>query len=101
MSKDIIIENLSDCIFWDVDRNLIDPEANAPFVIQRVLEYGQLTDWKLILSYYGLERILGFAKQFRTLEPKALSFISTISCTPINQFRCYNIRHSIPEHSIF
>ena len=95
------IQRFSDYIFWDVDPNNIDLSRNAPFVVQRVLEYGQIEDWKLLLSYYGIEEIARVSKQLRTLEPRALSFISTVSGTPIDQFRCYNTRQSIPEHCNF
>jgi len=95
------IQGFSNYIFWDVDRNTIDLKVNAPYVVQRVLEYGQFEDWKLILNYYGLKQIVDVSKQLRTLEPRALSFISTVSGTPINQFRCYTTRQSIPEHCVF
>ena len=101
MSKQECIRGFSDYIFWDVERNSIDLAANAPFVIQRVLEYGQIGDWKLLLAYYGLEEIVKVTKQLRTLEPRALAFISTVSQTPVEQFRCYNTRQSNPEHCSF
>jgi len=101
MSKQECIQGFSDYIFWDVERASIDPSANAPFLVQRVLEYGQYEDWKHLLSYYGLDSIVNIAKQLRTLEAKALSFISTVSRTPVEQFRCYNTRQSIPQHSNF
>ena len=101
MSKQECIQGFSDYIFWDVERNSIDLASNAPFVIQRVLEYGQIGDWKLLLGYYGLEEIVKVTKQLRTLEPRALAFISTVSQTPVEQFRCYNTRQSNPEHCNF
>ena len=101
MSMKECIQGFSDYIFWDVERNSIDLASNAPFVIQRVLEYGQIGDWKLLLGYYGLEEIVKVTKRLRTLEPRALSFISTVSQTPVEQFRCYNTRQSNPEHCSF
>lgn len=101
MSKQECIQGFSDYIFWDVERNSIDLASNAPFVIQRVLEYGQIGDWKLLLGYYGMDKIVRVSKRLRTLEPRALSFISTVSQTPVEQFRCYNTRQSNPEHCSF
>lgn len=101
MLKEECIQGFSDYIFWDVDRSSIDLTLNAPYVIQRVLEYGQIGDWRLLREYYGLEKIVSVSKQLRTLEPRALSFISTLSRTPLNQFRCYNTRQSIPKHCTF
>lgn len=101
MSRQECINGFSDYIFWDVDKASVDPVLNAPFLVRRVLEYGQIADWKNLLKYYGLERIADVAKQLRTLDPKALSFISTVSKTPIDNFRCYTTRQSNPEHCNF
>jgi len=92
MSSSEVINGFSCYIFWDVDRNTIDLVDNAPYVVQRVLKYGQLGDWKKLLEYYGLGQIVNIAKHLRTLDPKALAFLSTISDTPKEQFRCYNTR---------
>ncbi len=101
MSKQECIQGFSDYIFWDVDRASIDLSLNAPYVVQRVLEYGQIGDWKLLLEYYGLDQIVKVSKKLRTLDSRALSFISTVSKTPIEQFRCYNTRQSNPQHFNF
>ena len=101
MSRQECIQGFSDGIFWDVDRDHIDLSLHAPYVVQRVLEYGQISDWKLLLAYYGLDEIVSISKNLRSLDPRALSFISTISRTPQEQFRCYNTRQSNPEHCNF
>ena len=101
MLRQECIQGFSDNIFWDVDRNQIDLSQHAPYVVQRVLEYGQISDWKLLLAYYGLDEIVSISKNLRSLEPRALSFISTISRTPQEQFRCYNTRQSNPKHCNF
>ena len=101
MSMKECIQRFSDYIFWDVDRNDVDLSANSPFVIRRVLEYGQIGDWRLILGYYGMDKIVEVTKNLRSLEPRALSFISTVSNTPIEQFRCFSTRQSNPEHCNF
>jgi len=101
MSRQECIQGFSDGIFWDVDRDHIDLSRHAPYVVQRVLEYGQIGDWKLLLAYYGLDEIVSISKNLRSLEPRALAFISTISRTPQEQFRCYNSRQSNPEHCNF
>ena len=97
MSKQECIPGFSDYIFWDVDKGSIDLAVNAPFVVQRVLEYGQIGDWKLLLGFYGLDEIVKVSKNLRTLEPRALSFISTVSGTPIDQFRCYSTPKGRPQ----
>ena len=46
------IQSLSDYLFWDTDKGSIDLESNAPFVVKRVLEFGQMKDWELIVKGY-------------------------------------------------
>ena len=65
-------------------------------IIQRVLEYGTLNDWRLIYRYYGLEKIVSACQSMRTLDPVALAFICGISNTPKEDYRCYRIRQSNP-----
>lgn len=85
-------------LFWDIDLNTLDMEKNSPYVIQRTLEYGLDNDWDLLRSYYGMDRILSEAKKFRTLDPKALAYLSVITHTPKTEFRCYNIRQLNQQH---
>lgn len=98
MSERQYIYSFSDYLFWDVDKDSIDLESNAPYVVRRVLELGQLNDWKLLMSRFGLQRIAQIAQNLRTLEPKALSFISAVSSLPKESFRCFNTRPSTTTH---
>lgn len=82
-------------LFWDVDASQLSMDESAKYIIQRVLEYGQMDDWRLINHYYGLQRIVDECKQMRTLDPVCLSFITTISHTKAEDYRCYQFRHLI------
>ncbi|MBQ9439724.1 MAG: hypothetical protein IJU35_03935 [Paludibacteraceae bacterium] len=92
------IEQLSPMLFWDMDKSAIDTEKNAGGLIQRVLEYGNLNDWKLTRNHYGIERIVEECKQLRTLDPMALSFVCAMSDTRKEDYRCYKLRQSNQEH---
>ena len=87
-------QQLSDHLFWDVYREDVDMDAHDVFVVQRVLEYGTMSDWYLLRDYYGLDHIVSICKSLRTLDPVCLSFISAISGTPKELFRCYHTRQS-------
>ncbi len=65
-------------------------------IIQRVLEYGEMNDWRLILDYYGLDRIVEVCKQSRTLDPVCLSYTCCISDPKKEDYRCYHTRQSSP-----
>lgn len=85
--------DFSDGLFWDTTITAESFEKSPRQIISRVLEYGELNDWHVILDYYGLDRIADECQQMRTLDPAALSYISTISDRPLNTFRCYNTQH--------
>lgn len=102
MNKDqhsnIILQSLSPHLFWDTTKESLDIETDKTFIIQRVLEYGKLHDWVLLRKIYSLKEIAHTSKQLPILDKKALSFISTISSTPIEQFKCYNTTPSQQAH---
>lgn len=81
-------------LFWDVDINDVDIDKYPAFVIERVLVYGQLEDWRKIRSYLGLDSIKKIAVNIRSLDPRSLSFVSTMTHTPIEEFRCYKLSQS-------
>lgn len=92
------IDQFSPHLFWDVRREDVDMDKSSQYVIKRILEYGLFSDWNLLRSYYGLDRIVKTAKDFRELEPRALAFLSVLSKTPKQEFRCYTYQQSIPQH---
>ncbi len=94
----ININDFSKHLFWDVDRNILDSSKDKAYIIKQVLEYGLIEDWAIIYNHYEISQIIEEVKQFRELDKKALSFISFISKTPIEKFRCYNYQQSIPKH---
>lgn len=59
------------------------------FIVSRVFEVGTLNDWRLLVSYYGLDYIVEICKQLRNLDKVSLSFITTISNTNPADYRCY------------
>jgi hypothetical protein len=63
-------------LFWDCRTESIDVESQAPFVLERVLEYGSLAAVRWALATFGDERIKEFlrCRGARTLSRKTLSF---------------------------
>ncbi len=88
--------NLSQYLFWDVDTAQYDADKYSAWTVQRVLEYGEMSDWNTILAYYGIKRIVEICKSLRTLTPQALSYICLISNTNKEDYRCYHTAQSSP-----
>ena len=87
---------MSSHLFWDIDLAQADMDRAPAQIVQRVLEYGELSDWCLIRDYYGLDKIVEVCKQLRTLDPVCLSYICAISQTRKEDYRCYRTRQSNP-----
>lgn len=96
MNSKECISKLSKGIFWDVDSEKLDMNEYPAYVIPRVMEYGNMDDWRLINQFYGLEKIVEVCKQVRTFDPMCLSFLCAISHTKKEDYRCYHFRQSFP-----
>jgi hypothetical protein len=88
-------------LFWDVNTNELDMDKHKEFIVSRVLDYGLMNDWQIIKEYYSLEQLANIAKNVRTLMPKSLSFIASITDTQITDYRCYKLTQSNPPHWSF
>jgi len=51
------IGHFRNSLFWDVNPERLDTEKDASFIIGRVLDFGDLDEWRAIKKIYGLERI--------------------------------------------
>ncbi len=90
------ITEFSPHLFWDVDPAGLDIEKRAAYIIERVLSYGLLSDWKQIKEIYGLQKIEEVSLTIRSLDPVTLSFLSTIFKINPSAFRCYIEAQSNP-----
>jgi len=59
-------------LFWDVRD--IDPQKHARFIIERILAYGDETDFNWAINFYGKEKIKEYFLKSKTLDKKSLSF---------------------------
>ena len=83
-------------LFWDVDPAKFDIDRNDAWIVQRVLEYGNMEDWKIIEDYFGVDKIVSLALNFRSLDPVARSFLCFLSGKKKEDFRCYRIAQLYP-----
>jgi len=96
MSSQNCINSFSPNLFWDADINTLSMDDSPAYIIQRVMEHGQMNDWRLINRYYGLDRIVEECKLMRSLDPVCLAFLTTISHTDEKDYKCYHFRQSFP-----
>ena len=74
--------------FAKTDLTNLDYQKNAQFIIGRVLDFGNLEDWKTIKDFYGIEKIKEAARNHIFSNPKDANFWSVIFEIPLNKLRC-------------
>jgi hypothetical protein len=87
-------------LFHDTRVEDIDPDAHAPFVMQRVLDRGTLTSVRALLAYYGQDRVREYLVKggAQRLDPRTTSLwtayfgLPEVPCTP---------KYSPPRKSVF
>ena len=62
-------------LFWDVAIEKLDKETNSFFMIERLLEYGDIDDWQWLKENYTAEQIAGVAEKSRVISRKTKSFL--------------------------
>ncbi len=83
-------------IFWDVNFELIDYDAKANFVIERVFERGDVDDIRQCRRYYGDEKVTEALLKAKYLPLHTIHFASAVIDKPLNDFRCYILRQLNP-----
>lgn len=58
-------------LFWDVDPKTIDPEKNAVYVIERILDFGNDKEVKWVSSFYPRHLIRNVVATSRVLQRKS------------------------------
>ena len=59
-------------MFWDV--KTVDITKNAPFIITRILNFGDIDDFAWAMRIYGQEKIKKNTMESRAVNAKSLSF---------------------------
>jgi hypothetical protein len=83
------VNGLSEHLFWDEEREGVDPERHAAWLVKRVLEYGYWSDWQALVVYYGKPRLAQIVTGIRSLNPRAFAFCQAWFQLPATDFRCF------------
>lgn len=82
------LSGLRKSLFWDVNFKAIDEKKSAPFIIGRVLESGNLEEWKLIKKIYRMKKITDVARSHVFTDPRSANFWAFVLSIPLNQMKC-------------
>jgi len=70
-------------LFWDIDISTLDIDKHSKYILERVLQYGDLEDWRKVKNYYSFDYLKTMALDIRTMDPKTLNFIAAYLNIPI------------------
>ncbi len=85
-------------LFWDIDMRNFDYDRNKTLIIERVLNYGTLTEFREILHYYGFDTIRRELKKAGHLELKTMEFVSSFFQLKKESLRCYTRKQLNQPH---
>jgi hypothetical protein len=83
------VAKLSSYLFWDVDRDTIDPEQHAAFLICRVVERGSSLDVREAWTWYGEARIQEALVHAPSLSRKTINYFALQFRIPVGEFRSW------------
>ena len=66
--------NISDTLLWEYDLTAFHWDKSYKIVIERVLERGNLNEWREIVSFYGKEKIMETIEWSAQLRKKDKDF---------------------------
>ena len=82
------VKLLNKAMFWDINFKELDARKNKAFIINRVLQFGDIKDYNWILNNYGLTEVKKVFKQIRSLDRKSANYWSIMFNIPNKQIRC-------------
>ncbi len=82
------ISNFRDSLFWDTNPKHLDTGKDAQFIIGRVLDFGNLKEWRLIEQLYGKEKIIKVVMDHVFIDPRSANFWALILSIPVNKIKC-------------
>lgn len=84
-------------LFWDVDFEKLEYDAQPNWIIERVFERGDVEDIRQCRRYYGDDKIREIIVNSKTISNKRVYLFSAILDVPIQKFKCYILQQLTPE----
>jgi len=73
---------------WDVDITTLSAKSHAKFIIERVLEYGDVQSLKWLMENFTKDQIIDVLKTSKRLSPKTGNFFAFYYKVPKENFEC-------------
>ena len=76
--------------FWDVDFNRLDCQNHPRYIIERILEHGDIKAVRWMLKTYSREQVVTALKMSRELTPKSANFWALMLDVKEEYIKCLN-----------
>jgi hypothetical protein len=84
--------------FWDVKFEDLDFEKDKSFIIDKVMNYGVMSDFVNTLKFYGKDIIRQEIVKSPYLKKDVLNFVCFYFDLKPEQFKCFTQRQLHPQH---
>jgi hypothetical protein len=85
-------------IFWDIKFDELDYQKYANWIIERVFERGDVEDIRQTRRFYGDEKVAEALTSAKWLSAVTLSLAKAVLGNKNEEYRCYILKQSNPEH---
>jgi hypothetical protein len=92
-----LLDNINKVYFWDIDPANLDEVKSKRIIIERVMNFGNLQEIKLVKDYYGVSEITNILCSLNYIDPKTLNFISILFHIPKTKFKCFSKKQLIRQ----
>ncbi len=90
--------NIRKELFWDINTEKIDASKNVQIIVERILSYGNISEFRAMLNYYGQQKIIENVKKIGYLDPKTLEFVISYFHIKSSDLLCYSKKQLNPQH---
>jgi|YelNatPaOPRAMG01_1025707.scaffolds.fasta_scaffold158766_2 hypothetical protein len=82
-------------LFWDVNKDEVDPELHKSFIIRRIVNHGDMDDVRWMLNIYSKDEIIHVIKKSKGISRKSAFFWATYFNIPTEDVIC--LKKSSPQ----
>ena len=87
--------------FWDSDISKADVKENAPYIIERILEYGDMDAVRWMMGAYARESLIEVLKHSRSLSRKGAHFWALFFEVSEQEIKCLSKQFQARSRAIW
>ena len=65
-------------LFWDINPKNLDPDKYPDYIIERILDFGEIKEFKWMAHYYPAEKIKDVMRHSRVVSDRAKALWSMV-----------------------